>query len=71
MRWGLKKKEGELWVGGWAIQLVDNEVVLTPAPLSAAQHFTVPLCLCPKLHNGSVIGGVGVFVCAHMPSFVA
>lgn len=63
MQWGLKK--GELWVGGWALQLADNEVVLTPAPLSAAQHFTVPLCVCPKLHNVSVIRGRGLRLCTH------
>lgn len=28
-----------------AVQLADNEVVLTPAPLSATQYFTVPLCV--------------------------
>lgn len=34
---------------GRAVQLVDNEVILTPAPLSTTHYFTVPLCV----SNGS------------------
>lgn len=45
-------KRGEQEDGG-AVQLADNEVVFTPAPLSATQSFTVPLCV----SNGSQWAG--------------
>lgn len=56
-------------VDGSAVQLADNEVGLTPAPLSSTQILMVPLCV----SNGSQLVGNkkgGATTSAHMLPFV-